>query len=803
MDLEICALESNLLNIVLVCVYRPPGGDFNKFIDVFVNLLTILNNSEKKLIIMGDFNINFNVVNARQLELLDLLGTFDLNKTIFENTRINSCIDNIFTNVLPDFYDSFVYDPGLSDHASVNFHFVLSFIDNPISTKTITPITQRGLHLFYNYILNQDWSFVTSNFGINDKFSLFLDILQEGSKFAFPSKNIRVRGNNSHTNKWDAYKYTGDPYAFTELKRLKREYRSDIKTAKRDLNNSFIANANNKWEYPLSLNISRVLPLHKKGDINELNNYRPISITPILRKIFEKALAKQVAIYFETFNLFSTSQYGFRQNLSTSIAVSHLAEFICGSFEEGSFAGTVFCDLSKAFDCVSRKILLERLKMYNFSDIAVSLMSSFLSNRYQMVQVNNTVSDVLPLNLGVPQGSVLGPIFFLIFINSLPVDLPALKLFLFADDTTAVVKNKSFENVSLKMLETQSKLSSWFACNGLCLNLEKTKTFYFSLRQLPCPNEIDSVVFLGVRLDSGLTWAAHVDDVSRSLSSCVYLLRRLSLMVSENVLKCAYFALFHSKMSYGILVWGHSSHSQRIFGLQRKVVRILKRINYRDDCKAAFRELGILTLPCTYVLNCLLYVRSNLHLFNTRRQESSVNMRNSGDIHLNFHRLNRSRNGINYYGPMFFNKLPQSYVNDKILFKKSETKQIKFEVPQGSILGHALFLTTSNDLSNSSIARAAKENNESALNEFTIAYFHDSQILPCQTIKLMQKIIMELNQPYFVIYHRSDGFKVGCDWSRATFSPDGQYVAVGSVDGSVYIWNVVSSKNETILKDHS
>ena len=170
--------------------------------------------------------------------------------------------------------------------------------------------------------------------------------------------------------------------------------------------------------YPDCLKTARIIPIHKKGDRNDLNNYRPISILPVFSKIFEKGLHTQLYSYFEKNNLFSNFQYGFRKKRSTKNALLKLVAVFNNCFENREFGIASFLDLSKAFDCVPHGILLNKIRKYNISDNSCNLMASFLDNRYQIVSLGNINSKCLKVHHGVPQGSVLGPLLLLIYINN-------------------------------------------------------------------------------------------------------------------------------------------------------------------------------------------------------------------------------------------------------------------------------------------------------------------------------------------------------------------------------------------------
>lgn len=406
--------------------------------------------------------------------------------------------------------------------------------------------------------------------------------------------------------------------------------------------------------FPDILKTARVIPIYKKGNKQDPGNYRPISILPIIGKVFEKLLKVQINSFFEINGIFHASQFGFRNNRSTTMAISSLCKRATQAFESNEYLHAHFYDLSKAFDCVSHGILLEKLAAYGLHSNAIMLIKSYLGSRSQCVSFNNINSSYKMITTGVPQGSVLGPILFLIFINDLPRCTSAHSV-LFADDTTTFNTGTNLTDLALLATQNRDELRQWFLANKLCLNEGKSQSLVFTLKQI-VPGG-DPVEFLGVRMDSKLTWAPHINKLACKLSKHIYAMRQLKNLVSFKVLKTAYFGLIHSNLSYAILAWGHSTHASKIFALQRKIIRIICGLGFRDDCKNKFIELNILTMPCLYVFQALLFVKDNEVSYQTGSH--SYNTRQKGNIVPAFHRLSRSREAMGYHGIKFYNVLPE------------------------------------------------------------------------------------------------------------------------------------------------
>lgn len=424
--------------------------------------------------------------------------------------------------------------------------------------------------------------------------------------------------------------------------------------------------------FPKTLKLSKVVPIHKNGSIDEPANHRPIVIIPVFAKILEIVLKLQITFYFENFNLFNNCQFGFRAKKSTTLAINSLVDLINKGFEDSEFLHAQFLDLSKAFDCVSHNILINKLTFYKFSINSRSLLNSYLEDRSQYVQYQNAKSNIIDTNIGVPQGSVLGPLLFLIYINDLPNCTSVPHFTLFADDTTLTYKNYDINRLLSNVNDNEPAINDWFLSNQLVLNTKKTQSMTFSLRHHTVDiDSPDSAKFLGVYLDHKLSWEKHTIHVCKKMSSNIFLLRSLASIVSHPTLLTAYHGLIHSAFSYAILVWGHSAHTKNIFSMQRKAIRVIAGLGYRDDCKHVFKELSILTLPSTYILHCLLYIKENQDTYTRRDLIHNHATRNNKKLNHNFLRLTKTRNGTNYYAIKFFNVLPDNI--QKLEYKRFKT----------------------------------------------------------------------------------------------------------------------------------
>ena len=367
--------------------------------------------------------------------------------------------------------------------------------------------------------------------------------------------------------------------------------------------------------FPNQLKKAKVVPIFKSGDDTLFTNYRPISLLPSTSKVVERVIFNQLYAYFETNGLFYGSQYGFRKRHSTEFAASELVDKLLNMMDKGQVPLGIFLDLSKAFDTLDHNILIKKLEFYGVSDGPGKLLESYLSNRKQFVVFDDINSQVLDIKTGVPQGSILGPLLFLIYINDIVKSSNFFKFILFADDTTlfAPINTNNKETANIINMELE-KIIVWLKLNKLSINISKTKfcIFHKVQRKVSIPEiQIENTVigntkvvdFLGFRLNENLNWNDHIEKLSCKLSRTLGIINKMKFVLPRNVLLQLYNSLFLPHVNYGILIWGHNN--ERIVKLQKRAVRFITQSKYLAHTDPIFIKLNLLKIQDIFKLNQL------------------------------------------------------------------------------------------------------------------------------------------------------------------------------------------------------
>lgn len=450
--------------------------------------------------------------------------------------------------------------------------------------------------------------------------------------------------------------------------------------------------------FPSKLKSSVVVPVFKKGAKHSVTNYRPISISSVFAKLFEYVMLEQLEQFISKNNIIDKRQHGFRHDFSTTSAIDAFQKELFADLEDGGRPVGVFCDLSRAFDCVDHTILLNKLYSYGIRGIPLKWISSYLDRRTQKVKIIHSsgsetgcsFSSPEGLDMGVPQGGILAPVLFILYVNDLPRWLDAASV-MYADDTSVLVRADSNERMEAKVREVFDTLLHWFSANKLFFNINKTNIMHFHTHQAAglaplklnfggnvVREECGFVSFLGIVFDSTLSFNEHCQKLICCLGSKCYQVRVLRTVLNLQQLRLFYFAHVHSRLVYGLLFWGRSAKLHSVFILQKKIIRCIFGISNRSSCRQLFKQFNVLTLPSLYIFLHVVYVFENRQRFTLVSEVHSHETRNKNNFYVPYRHLTLCMKGAETLGLRMFNRLPPSLkqITEKRIFKNRVKKYL-------------------------------------------------------------------------------------------------------------------------------
>ena len=456
---------------------------------------------------------------------------------------------------------------------------------------------------------------------------------------------------------------------------------------------------------PCDWKIARVTPIYKgKGSKYEESNYRPISVIASIAMILEREVAKQIMKYLIDHDLISVDQFAFLKGHSTVTSLHRLIDDWYDAFNEGEYVMACFFDVMKCFDSINHKILLQKLEYYGFKNMSLQWVTNYLHMRKQFVSCNGKASSYQNVSTGVPQGSALGPLLFIIFINDLPQNIRSSSSNMFADDNCVYTTGKSPDEMIPVFQNSIQEANRWYLNNNLPVNYDKSMWMLSasesSLNRLADEptsfnvtinghnlNQVSDTPYLGIHVDRSLKWNIHILKLCKDVARRLGLLNRLRKCIDKSALNYLYMTIIQPKLDYAISVWGYCSNIYKdlVVRLQHRAARIvcgnMDYINVRGA--DLMNELGWQTIDTRrdYFTAMLMYKIVNeiapkrlIDTFVLTRDTHDVPTRSSanGDLQIPQPNYEIFRNSLKYQGTILWNGLPCHIRNapDIVIFKR-------------------------------------------------------------------------------------------------------------------------------------
>ena len=369
--------------------------------------------------------------------------------------------------------------------------------------------------------------------------------------------------------------------------------------------------------FPHNWKIARVSPIYKDGNIEDRSNYRPISVLPVISRLFEKIIFDQMYKYFVANKLFFSDQSGFRALHSVLTCLLKCTNDWYMNFDKGLYTGVIFIDLKKAFDTVDHDILIAKLCHYGVAGKELDWFKSYITDRKQCCKVNGHVSKLQDIKCGVPQGSCLGPLLFLIYVNDLPFALDRTRATMYADDTSISYSSRSVTDLTQVINADLDSIRLWLEGNKLSLNVAKTQSMILGsgvrLRSLGRNDDTASpdfqinedriafksnVKYLGVQIDSQLSWKEHITVALSKISRGVGMLKYSKKFLSLETVQKMYLGIVDPHIRYCCSVWGCAGDTilQKLQKIQNRAARIVTNSPFDEASLPLISQLGWLNI---------------------------------------------------------------------------------------------------------------------------------------------------------------------------------------------------------------
>lgn len=442
--------------------------------------------------------------------------------------------------------------------------------------------------------------------------------------------------------------------------------------------------------FPEELKLSKIIPIYKKGEHDNLNNYRPISLLSIFSKLLEKVIKERLVNFIDTTFKFDKSQYGFQKRSGTLGATVDLLEYIISELNENRYVVTVFIDLQKAFDTVDIVLLLEKLQNMGFRGKCHELLNSYSTRRRQQTYVNGVTSDEASVEVGIAQGSVLGPLQYLLHVQSLKYAGLRVKYYKYCDDTVLIFSGVNKIELEQDINSDLERYYQWLCYNKLTINVEKT--VYMVLHQVG-KNQIDPIIkindcvlkkvkqykYLGLTVTDNVTWNVHIDSILQKVAPMLGAIRRCNHMLSKNARHLLYNSFIEPHIRYLIPCYGNASVEaiNKLQRLQNKAIKTIFAKNYNTPSDTLYKDYPFLKLENlkNFEQTKLIYkIQNNLIKTNVQLKHNkdyhNYNLRTKERLRNNFARTKKGQDSPIYQSICTYNSIPKTVLEgcEKVVY---------------------------------------------------------------------------------------------------------------------------------------
>ena len=433
--------------------------------------------------------------------------------------------------------------------------------------------------------------------------------------------------------------------------------------------------------FPTNWKSARICPIFKGGNNSEACNYRPISILPILSKIIERAVFDQLYPHIDSHSMLHDAQSGFRPHFSTASALINVTDDWLNAIDKGHYVGIVLLDLQKAFDTVNHAVLIRKLYNYGMSTSVIKWFESYLYDRRHITIINGIKSNERQVTCGIPQGSILGPLLFILYINDLPKHVSNVKVSMYADDTALYYNSNDINDIVVKMNRDLKNVRKWLVRNKLSLNVKKTEFMIVgSNHKLSRIANVDINIHidgekiqrvneckhLGVIIDDKLTWSKHITHVTKKIAPGLFYLRKSKNVIPSNMQSLLYNALIAPHFNYCNVVWGNCNKTlqNKLQVLQNRAAKIIKGVDRYTSSTETLNDLQWNNLSIKQYHNeAIMMYKAVNNLLPTyicsrfKEKEVQYNLRNNNVLVIDKPNTEYKKRSFTYRGASLWNTL--------------------------------------------------------------------------------------------------------------------------------------------------